>query len=43
MIQEIDGEWGGGLKERHYLENMFTDGITILKWSLNKMEGCGMD
>jgi hypothetical protein len=42
MTQEIGGEWGD-LKERHYLEDMFTDGITLLKWTLNRMGGCEMD
>jgi hypothetical protein len=39
------GKWRGveGLKERNSLEDMFTDGITILKWNLNRMGGCGMD
>jgi hypothetical protein len=33
--------WRGveGPKERHYLEDMFTDGITILKWTLNRTGG----
>jgi hypothetical protein len=41
MMESI-GERGGYLKERDYLENIFTDGIIILKWALNMMEGCGM-